>query len=136
MCERKDSGEVQPFPQNFSSRLQWYVTACGIKNEFYTFRNRYIGTILRHHLQEQYQMVCVISTSKPSIRRRSIIILVFTYSMEYLYHHNYKWNLIHITWTSYMEMISSTINLGQIKTATTITPRYYFIDRTPDKIST
>ena len=41
--------------------------------------------------------------------------------MESLCNHNYKQNLIYITWTSYMAIISSTINLSQMKTAVTIT---------------
>ena len=42
---------------------------------------------------------------------------VFTHSMEYLQHHNYKLNSRYITCKSYMAMISYTIRLAKLKLA-------------------
>ena len=78
-------------------------------------------------------MLCVIRTSKPSIQRISISMLVFTYSMEYLHHHNYKWNSRHSTWTNYMVIISSTINLGHISQEL---QGIICLSKPPDKTST
>ena len=83
------------------------------------------------YLKEKYQMVCVIRTLKPSIHRRSITMWIFTYSMEYLYHHNYKLNSRHSKWTSYTEIISSTINLGKMKTSVTRTSSHSLLDKKP-----
>ena len=63
---------------------------------------------------------------------------VFTYSVESLHHQNYKCNSKHSTWTSYMEIISYTINLFQIKTSVTRTSRHSFLaknslDKPPPK---
>ena len=106
------------------------------RNEYCTINNKHRGTIWRHHFKDQYQIVCVIRTSKPSIHRRSISMWVFTYSIEYHHIHNYKWNLIHSTCTNYMAIISYRINLGQTKTSITRTSRYYLIAKNPDQTST
>ena len=66
-------------------------------------------------MREQYHIVCVISSSNPSIQRISISMWVFSYSMDSLHHHNYKWDSSHSEWTSYMAIISSTIYLGQMQ---------------------
>ena len=76
-------------------------------------------------------MVYAIRTSKPSIQRRSVSMWVFTYSMNSLYHNNYKWNSRHSTWPSYMATILSTISLVQIQTAITITLIHSLLSKKP-----
>ena len=94
------------------------------RNECCTINHRHMGTIRMHHFKDQYHMMCVIGTSRPSIQRRFIRMWVFTYSMEYIYRHNYKLNSIQSTWTNYMAIISYTINLVQTKTSITRTSRH------------
>ena len=74
--------------------------------------------------------MCVIRYSKTSIQRISTTILVFTYFMDSINNHKFKWISRHSECTSYMEIISSTIYLGQMKTAVTITSRHYFPAKT------
>ena len=133
MCELKYSREVQHHSKHFIYRLFWYVTFSNKnmqgKNRCCPFINWHSGKIWRHHLQEQYQMVCVIRSSNNSIQRISITIWVFTYSVEYLHNHRYSKNSNHSKWTIYMPIISSTIYLVQMKTAVTINSRHYLLSK-------
>ena len=106
------------------------ICYCRVKNKFCPFRNFHSGKIWRHHLQDQYQMVCVIRASNPSIQSISIIILVFKDSRDSLHHHKYKCNSSHGEWTRYTPMILSSIYLGQMQTAVTINSRHYFLAKT------
>ena len=94
------------------------------------FRNWHSGKIWRHHLQDQYQIVCVIRASNPSIQRISITILVFKYYMESLNHHKYKWNSSHSKWTRNMPIISSTIYLNQMQITVTRNSIHYLLAKT------
>ena len=58
------------------------------------------------------------------------------YYMEYLNHHNYKWNSRHIMCTSYIAIIESKINVVKIKTAIKRTSRDYLLSKKTDKTST
>ena len=60
---------------------------------------------------------------------------VLTYYMESLHHHNYKLDSRRSTWTSYMVMISSTINLVQMKTSVLRTSSHYLLAKKTDKTS-
>ena len=72
-------------------------------------------------------MLCGIRTSKPSIQIISIIMWFLKHSLKYIHHHNHKQNSRQSTCKSYKTMISSTINLSQMKTAVTITSKHYLL---------
>ena len=103
---------------------------CRVKNKRFPFSNWHSGRILRHYFQELYQMECVIRASNPSIQRRFITIWVFTYSVDSIHYHGYKWKSSHRKWTRYMPIISSTIYLGKMKTSVTINSRHSFLSKT------
>ena len=66
-------------PVYYFDMLMPLTKICKVKHIWRPFSGLHSGKILRHHMQEQYQMVCVIRASNPSIQRRSISIWVFTY---------------------------------------------------------